>query len=137
MRKRYCNWFFSCYLDGLMSTTKIQFAQAFKDTCIVGQNSEFADICNPDGFIYQHRWFIKATNHRGDQFIHERNFDNEAKAWNLATKVQDKGEINPLHWGQTFPFYGSQAWEEEDLDRQVRLRCALSSGNIEEVERYS
>jgi hypothetical protein len=122
-----------------MSTIKIQFVQAFKDTCVVDQNSEFADICNPEGFIYAHMWFVKATTHRGDQFIHEHRFakEDEGKAWRFAKRVQEKGEINPLYWGQTYPFYGSLAWEEEEADRQVRLRCALSSGNIEEVERYS
>jgi hypothetical protein len=117
---------------------KIQSVTPYKDTCVVGQDSEFADMCNPEGFIYRHRWFVEACTDYGDRFIHKLHFDLESDtAFVLANRVKEKGEIDPQYWVQGYPVYGSNAWEDDDIERQGNLFYALATGNAEDIERYS
>lgn len=97
----------------------------------VGQNSEMADMDNPQGYIYGSVYFLVATasllddrNNQKDglQWAHSHSFKDRQAAENLAWKVEQlleaakdpsKGHLRFLdasHWQEIEPQYGSEAW---------------------------
>lgn len=120
-------------------TLQIESVNLRKDTCVVDQDPEFADMVNPEGFIYARCWFVHAVTSRGERYVHNISFaeDEHDKASRLASRIEFRGDINLAHWSKGYNVYGSQAWEEEDLERQVALRVALTSGTLDDIERYS
>lgn len=115
---------------------KIQSAEAFTTETVIGEDSEFADIGNPRGYLYGPIHIVRATTQSGRRFLHEHIFPTPEGAHALAQKVQARGGINLTHWSETYPEYGSQAWEEEDRTRQVSLASALRYGTEEDVLRF-
>jgi hypothetical protein len=123
-----------------MLNTKIQIERVDvrKDVAVVDQNPEFADMCNPQGYIYRHTFDVLAMTEGGRRFRHRHFFgEDRDKADALAIKVLHRGEIDLSHWNETYPEYGSPAWAVEDAHRQVDLACALRRGDMEEVDRLS
>lgn len=99
---------------------KINTTNAFIDEVHVGCNPENADMGNPDGSIFESKFFVAAVTPSGRRFIHnqavfEEHEDTRAEAF--AAKVLAAGEINLEHWNETYEVYGSSAWEESDAER--------------------
>lgn len=117
--------------------TKIQVAEVYQDRVPVDEDIEFADMCNPRGFIYGTIWFVRATAPNGERFLHGHRFDDIEEAQDLCHRVNGRKEINEVHWVRTYPEYGSPAWEGEEWDRRARLHDALSRGDSEEIDRWS
>lgn len=64
-------------------------------------------IPNCEGF------FISATTHRGEVFLHKRADLTLAQCERLAERVRAVGEIDEDHWYFWRTVYGSEAYEEE------------------------
>jgi hypothetical protein len=122
---------------GIVWPMKIKYSSPFVDEVVVGQNSEFADMSNPQGLLYGRKVFVEATTESGRRFIFHRDFADQEFAGKFAARVETKGEINLELWVETYPIYGSPAWQVEDLERAARLRFAVASGDVEGIERYS
>jgi hypothetical protein len=98
-------------------TVKIVSASPSKETFVTGHDSEFSDISNPSGAIYDDALFINATTARGDRFTLTGvsfGLEEKDKALALCAKIEDRGEITLERWGRDLPVYGSAAWEEEE-----------------------
>ena len=117
--------------------TKIESAEFYQDRCPVDSDPEFADMSNPEGYIYGTFWFVLATAPNGERFIHRHRFDDITEAQDMCFRVNGRKEINEVHWDRTDSEYGSPAWEVEDAHRQVDLACALHRGDMEEVDRLA
>ena len=117
--------------------TKVESAEVYQDRCVVDSDPEFADMCNPQGYIYETFWFVRATAPNGDRFLHNHRFDDIEEAQDLCHRVNGRKEINEVHWDRTYPVYGSAAWGVEDAHRQVDLACALHRGDWEAVDRLA
>jgi|APGre2960657404_1045060.scaffolds.fasta_scaffold00149_14 hypothetical protein len=116
---------------------KIEVAEVYQDRVPVDEDIEFADMCNPRGFIYGTLWFVRATAANGERFLHDHRFDDMEEAQDLCHRVNGRKEINEVHWTRTYPEYGSAAWGVEDAHRQVDLACALHRGDMEAVDRLA
>jgi hypothetical protein len=117
--------------------TKIEVAEVYQDRVPVDEDIEFADMCNPRGFIYGTFWFVRATAANGERFLHDHRFDDIEEAQDLCHRVNGRKEINEVHWVRTYSEYGSSAWEDDEWDRRGRLHDALSRGDSEEIDRWS
>lgn len=90
------------------------------DVRVVGQNGEFADYDNPQGYIYGDVYYVKARiegdKFKGDglQWAHKHSFvNNEAGATALMERIKQHIEIGRLNedlWSEDEPVYGTQAW---------------------------
>jgi len=107
-------------------------ASFFLDETVVGYDSEFADMGNPQGAIYQTHIYVEASTASGRRFIHKRCFDigNESHAQLLVDRVLSKGQINLTYWGETYEIYGSPAWQEADDARQYAHEASGLGGFV-------
>jgi hypothetical protein len=117
--------------------TKIESAEVYQDRCVVDEDIEFADMSNPQGYIYGTFWFVRAIAPNGERFLHRHRFDDITEAQDLCFSVNGRKEINEVHWDRTYPEYGSPAWENEEWDRRANLSLALSNGDQEGIDRWS
>jgi hypothetical protein len=123
-----------------MLNTKIQIERVDvgRDAVIVAHDPEFADMSNPTGAIYRHTFEVMAITEDGRRFRHHRFFGDDRDAADaLAIKVLYRGEVDPSYWTETYPEYGSRAWEVEEVYRQVDLACAVARGDWEEADRLA
>lgn len=116
---------------------KIDNATAGSDYEIVGFDSEFSDLGNPEGAIWKNVIFVTAETKHGARYSHVSRFDNLKDAEKLALRVQRHGVIDLAHWNQSFSVYGSAAWEAEEVVRRSDLQNAISTGDFEAVERLA
>lgn len=96
--------------------TKILRAYHAIDETVVGQDFEFRELGNPDGFIFGNKAFVFAETVSGERFVHSVSFevDEVNKADRLAERVVAAGEIDLAHWVEHFPVYGSASWAEAE-----------------------
>lgn len=118
---------------------KIQQVDVRQDTVVIEQDGEFVDMSNPHGFVYGQRFVVLAITEDGRRFSHHKlfHYQHREAADALAIKVLHRGEIDLSHWLETYPVYGSLAWEDEEDDRRANLHHALSRGDSEEIDRWS
>ena len=109
----------------------------YSNEVVIGENGEFADLSNPRGLIFGRKIFVEAVTESGRRFIFGRDFETQLGAGKFAARVEARGEINLEFWNETFPVYGSPAWQAEDAERDANLRHAVSRGDSEAIERYS
>jgi hypothetical protein len=114
--------------------TKIEQVDVREDVVVVDQNSEFSDMDNPQGYIYRRTFVVLAITKDGRRFAHHHFFGMDRdKADALAIKVLYRGEIDHSYWKETYPVYGSSAWEVEEVYRQVDLAAAVGRGDWDEA----
>jgi hypothetical protein len=94
-----------------------QVSQSPKEV-VVGHNYELADMCNPEGTIFETRHFICAITDNGSRYWLKDAFS-EDKANTLLRQINAHGSINPSLWFQGDSVYGSPAWEAEDNCRAM------------------
>ena len=86
---------------------------------VVGYDPEYADMDHPRGEIVRDRFYLQATNERGDRRRYgcfETEADAECNFWHLAPPVEE--------WNEDYPEYGSIAYQEygDDMDREAERR---------------
>jgi hypothetical protein len=116
---------------------KIKFSTPFTDEAVIGTDPEMADMGNPNGHIYGRKLLVEAVTADGRRFLYGREFASFEAAHKFALRVEAFGAINRDLWNETFPVYGSQAWEVEDAERRLNLEAAVRAGDAEGIERYS
>ena len=92
---------------------------------------------NEDGEIFGDEFVVVAESSTGRRWVHREAFAKAEFAERLAARVQAAGVISLEHWVETYPVYGSAAWEVEDGERAANLRFALQRGDAEAIERFS
>ena len=85
---------------------------------ITGQDSEFADMSNPQGLLYGDGYFIVAEYPDGSRKAHDHIFVNdEEAAEKLLAKIQaTKWIAVNKHWRDIDPCYGSAAYVNSGQD---------------------
>ena len=101
-------------------TTKTRYTLGLRsDLAVVGYDHENADMDRPNGEVIRERFYLTATNERGDR-----------RAWGWFAELAEAEaafETAPSveTWAETEPEYGSRAWqaygEADQLDREARL----------------
>jgi hypothetical protein len=109
-------------------------ASSVQTEIVVDSNPEFADLSNPHGFIYDFAFLVQAETASGRRFHHRQTFQDEREAQAFAKTVGQQGTILPQDWLETYPIYGSSAWEGEDRERQVLLQDAIARNDQEAIE---
>jgi hypothetical protein len=120
-----------------MKTIPIAFVEAWIDVRFAGCNPENADYTNPDGAFYTKVPVIQAETASGLRFELNHQFGSIAAAESLAATIRAAGAIDPTRWSETFPRYGSPAWQQEDGNRNAALRVAISHGDRDAIDRLS
>jgi hypothetical protein len=120
-----------------MNPLKITSACSIQTEIVVDSNPEFADLSNPHGFIYDFAFLVQAQTKSGRRFNHTHTFLHEEDAIKMAKKVEERGQIQLQYWLETYPVYGSEAWESEDIERQTLLKDALNQNDQETIELLS
>lgn len=92
---------------------------------------------NEDGDIFGDEFAVVAESPTGRRWVHREAFAKVEVAGRVARRVEAAGVINLEHWVETYPVYGSAAWEVEDGERAANLRFALQAGDAEAIERFS
>jgi hypothetical protein len=116
---------------------KIDNANAVSDYEIVGFDSEFSDLGNPEGAIWKNVHFVNAVTKNGSRYSHVNRFGNFEDAQKFALRVQRHGVIDLNHWNQSYSVYGSPAWEDEEVVRRFDLQNAIHAGDHEAIERLA
>jgi hypothetical protein len=116
---------------------QIDNVQIVKDTVVIGAHPENADMGNPNGYEWGHRFFVIAEFPNGRRMKHPYLFKSEKDAGILAKKVQERGEITPKHWVEFYPVYGSSAWHKEETQRRHALEIANANNDQDLLERFS
>ena len=92
---------------------------------------------NEDGPVFGNEFVVVAESATGRRWVHHHGFDAPYGAERLAARVTEARVINLDHWVETYPIYGSSAWEVEDGERDMNLRSAIHRGDRDAIERYS
>ena len=116
------------------TSLKIQTALPLLTEIVVDSDPEFADLNNPQGFIYDFAFLVQAETPSGRRFNHEHVFKTEPEAEAFAKKVGERGVIRPEHWSETYPVYGSAAWEGEEIERRTLLQDALTRNDQDAID---
>jgi hypothetical protein len=88
------------------------------DYCVVGTNPEMADMSNPRGEIIRERFYLLATDARGNRKSFgsfETEQDAEVCFWVWSPMVDD--------WDDARPEYGSEAYVEYGQDDDLVLEA--------------
>jgi hypothetical protein len=109
--------------------TKVIHAGVRRDRVPVAQNE--------DGPVFGDEFVVVAESATGRRWVHKQDFDTAEGAERLAARVEKARVIDLTHWVETYPVYGSSAWEVEDGERHLNLLHAIHSGDREGIERYS
>lgn len=112
-------------------STPIEAVDVFEDTTVVGRNSEFADMSNPEGLLFGRMIFVCATTRSGRRFLHQVTFETDQReaANTLADRIRRAGVINLAYWGETYEVYGSPAWAVADAE-VARIEAGKARGEI-------
>lgn len=91
---------------------------------------------NEDGLRFGDVYSVLAETASGRRWIH-RDVQDLDVADRLVVRVRAAGVINTAYWVETYPVYGSKAWEIEDSERHAQLQVAIYQGDQEAIERLS
>jgi hypothetical protein len=110
----------------------MQFA-VHSNIVVVGRNDEMADISNPRGEIHGETFFVVAEAASGRRWQHDHAFTTTSmngdggcgeRAERLRARIErayaSGRKLNPRHWREVDPAYGSDAYVAQDIDAQ---RC--------------
>jgi hypothetical protein len=114
-------------MKGNQRSLKVIRASIVEEDVVVGFNSERADMDNPSGALYGKVSKVMAETLSGRRFLHIWSLTADV-AQRLADKVSRSGEIDPQFWSETFPVYGSMAWEDEEESRRFALAFSIKEG---------
>lgn len=91
------------------------------DIVVIGHNPENADYTNPRGEIYGYRGYILATAPDGSRWEFNRTMTDrservvlerlESFVKHVQQHIDRGGKLNPAHWEESRPQYGSEAYE--------------------------
>jgi len=109
---------------------EVTHTSAFPDERVAGFNPEMADMDNPSGAFHERIIAVQAETESGRRFIHTHVFGPEEieSANRLADRIKAVGVIDPQYWIETYPAYGSPAWEDGENDRRESLSVAIATG---------
>ena len=92
---------------------------------------------NEDGPVFGDEFVVVAESATGRRWVHKQDFKKVESAERLAHRVNEARVIGLEHWVETYPVYGSSAWEVEDGERDLNLRHSIHRGDLDAIERYS
>ena len=120
-----------------MATTRIiQTVRIFTNKAIIGVNPENADMSNPEGYIWGNVSILQAEGATGRRYNHKADLP-LPELEKLEKRVRAARVINLEHWVETYPAYGSVAYEVENADRDFLKRAAIFMGDEKEADRLS
>ena len=89
-------------------------------TLVVGRNSESADMDNPDGDVFDERYFIVAEAADGSRFIFQHAFMSQDEAERFILTVEPLEAVG-ADWEEDDPRYGSEAYQDYGWLKEQRF----------------